>query len=504
MNLFRSERKLLVITLNEEYLKVVLWEERGQGGEVVSALRRDIREISEEEIPKTIQSAVGTMKAKSCRAVYVVTPQIATTKNIEVPSVDPNEIKSIINLQAGRHTPYSREEIIVGYANIGIYQRNYSKILLVIVNRDVIKKKITILEEAGITVHHVVFSPEVMASFYAKALGLSGKEETFGIIDVAAHTTDFVIGLSHKIVACRNIPIGAQELLKNKSGSGKKFFEEIKKSLDSYQAEDIEKTPSTYILAADIPLIKELRPQLQEVLDAPVKIAPYLDNIKIAPDIRDEIVSIEDDSFLDLIAAAAAYTKAQVDLIPEEVKMQLAIAEQAKEMGKAGILIAILLLVTCGIFISKIYFKNTQLDHLKAIYEPKHVEVEALEKIAGQTRLVKDYLTNRMTALKVIDELYKIIPDEIYLTNIVMDEKGTLKIQGISESMSQVFSFVTALEDSALFKNVKTTSTTAKKERGKDVAAFEIAFKLESAKDDEEEATEDKVATEKEKTKTGE
>jgi hypothetical protein len=32
-----------------------------------------------------------------------------------------------------------------------------------------------------------------------------------------------------------------------------------------------------------------------------------------------------------------------------------------------------------------------------------------------------------------------------------------------------------------LFENVKTKSTTAKKDRGKDVAVFEIVFKLSSA-----------------------
>ena len=46
--------------------------------------------------------------------------------------------------------------------------------------------------------------------------------------------------------------------------------------------------------------------------------------------------------------------------------------------------------------------------------------------------------------------------------------------------MSRVFSVVTDLETSPLFENVRTKSTTAKKERGKDVAAFEIVFKLSS------------------------
>ena len=78
-------------------------------------------------------------------------------------------------------------------------------------------------------------------------------------------------------------------------------------------------------------------------------------------------------------------------------------------------------------------------------------------------------------------------PDEIYLQSILLGEEGRINIQGISESMSRVFNFVTALEESEYFKSVKTTSTTAKKDRGKDVAAFEIVFRLESTDDEEDE-----------------
>jgi Tfp pilus assembly protein PilN len=59
-----------------------------------------------------------------------------------------------------------------------------------------------------------------------------------------------------------------------------------------------------------------------------------------------------------------------------------------------------------------------------------------------------------------------------------MDEDGTVTIDGISDSMSQVFSYVKALDDSAMFKEAKTKSTATKKDNGKDVATFEIEFKL--------------------------
>ena len=105
-----------------------------------------------------------------------------------------------------------------------------------------------------------------------------------------------------------------------------------------------------------------------------------------------------------------------------------------------------------------------------------------------------------MLSLEVVNELYAKIPEEIYLKNLTLDEDGTIHLQGISESRSTAFAFVTVLEDSPLFKKAKMISSNAQKDRGKDVSAFEISFKLESAPDEEstQEAPEEELkATEK-------
>jgi len=146
----------------------------------------------------------------------------------------------------------------------------------------------------------------------------------------------------------------------------------------------------------------------------------------------------------------------------------------------------VLLLFVTVMFFSQISFRNNFLARLKEDYAIKHRAVVALDRVAQKNRVVKDFVSSRMTVLEVINRLYQLIPQEIYLENVLIDEDGTITIRGVSESMSRVFNFVTALEESDLFKGVKTKSTTAKKDRGKDAAAFEIGFRLESAPDEEE------------------
>src|SRR3972149_3451470 len=47
--------------------------------------------------------------------VCVVPSKLLITKNVDMPSRDRKEIDKIVDLQAGRFTPYSRNEIVIDY-----------------------------------------------------------------------------------------------------------------------------------------------------------------------------------------------------------------------------------------------------------------------------------------------------------------------------------------------------------------------------------------------------
>jgi len=133
---------------------------------------------------------------------------------------------------------------------------------------------------------------------------------------------------------------------------------------------------------------------------------------------------------------------------------------------------------------SNIYFKDTFLNkNLIEQFASQKVQVQALEQQMNKAKLVREYIKNRMVSLDIIHELYAITPHSIYLNNITVDDQGVVTIDGIADSMSEVFSFVKSLDDSTLFKDAKTKSTSVKKDNGKDVAAFEIEFKLDSVKE---------------------
>lgn len=497
--MFNKDKDYISVSLSEETLKVLHLRISGGQPKIQNVVKRDVRGVAVEELPPLAHAAVSELGVKNVSAVYAVCANVVTTKNIEVPSLDPAEIKSIIDLQAGRHTPYAREEILVGFITIGVFQRNYTKVLLVIINREVLKKQLSVFENTGLRIEKVVFAPEAMARFYAQMLSVKNEDSPVGIINVMQYRTDFMIEFNSTVATCRSLPVGMTHLIKEGGSARDKLLDELGKSLEAYQNEDINKVPEVFYLTNEDAKLKEIQSSLQERLKANIKFLPCLEKMQGSqPALLKFVSDYGDDSFLDVLAAGISGDNLQVDLTPDEVKLQRTMEEKGRQVLRAIIFSIVIIFLVIFLFYSKGYFKGAMLEKLNDDYLDKQKSVIELDRIGHKTRIIKDFLRDRMVSLDIIQELYKLIPNEIYLENIRLEDDGSITVTGVSDSMSVIFNFITTLEESTLFKGVKTRSTTAKKERDKDVAAFEIGFRLESAKDETEAARKEKSGKDKE------
>jgi len=493
--MFSKNKDYLAISSVDECLKFAHVRVTPTDKQIVGVVKKDLRGIAPEEWPGIAKALVSELGVSKPSAIYVLSASAVTTKNIEVPSIDPVEIKSIIDLQAGRHTPYSREEILIGYINIGVFQRNYTKVLLVIVNRDQILKQVNILMQAGIKIEKVVFAPEATALFYAQVMKIKTDDLPVGIIDVSHDTTDFMVEWNKTIVTSRSIPVGMDQLIKEGEAAREKLLAELGQSVEVYQNEDIGKPPSQYILTCDDAKLQELQPAFMDKLKTNINVVPFLDHMTASQPVMLKLVSeYNDDSFLSVITAGMMLDQLRLDLTPDEIRSQRAMEEKGRQIIMLAIYGLIILVLVCAISFSKIYFRSVYLDKLKKDYAVKQKVVKVLDNVAQKTRIIKDYTSDRLVTLDTVKTLYDLIPEEMYLQSITFEDNGSILIQGVSESMSRVFNLVTALEESPLFKSVKTKSTSTKQERGKDVAVFELSFRLESAPDEvviEEDAVKD-------------
>ncbi len=483
--MFAKSNDYICVSLNDDVVRIVEVKGAGTFAKVTRVVSRDVKGLSEFDLPKVIRSAISGFNVKGSTVLSVVPANSVTTKNIEIPSTNPEEIKSIVSLQAGRHTPFAREEIQVGYVNLGVFKSNFSKVLLVIANKSTLKKQIDAFEKVGVKIKKILFAPEGMANFYSQVVSVTDSSKVTGIIDIGNYSTEFVISLNGKALSTRNIAVGKAQLSMEGQGAKDRLVDELKKTVDSYQSEDIEQVPSSYVLTTDDMNTKEIQEALKLKLGWDARIAPYIDAIKTTSDVTKKLTTdFSANSFLDIISSTLGVGSLQVDLIPEEFELKKTIEDQGKEVFKLFALGFIcLVLFACMIYI-RVYFHDVALNNLKKKYKGTHEQVVSLENQSMNAMVLENFLGTRMVSLDVINELYRNIPREIYLTSISLNEDSTIKVQGISDVPSLVYDLVVTLKDSALFKSVDITSTSSKKDRGKDVSVFDMVLKLQSAPDE--------------------
>lgn len=474
-----KQKDIIGIDFSSDQLMISQLKISSKNKEFVNLAKYPIAGINEAEIAQMIVKAFKDLNIKNPYVVNVIPLHLTITKNLEIPSLDVKEIKEIIDLQSGRQTPYAREEIIVDYINIGTYRQSYTKILLVIVTRAAIKKQFDIMEKAGLKIEKIIFAPEGASRACYSQIKKEVKDLPVGMVHIDSDFTDFIVALKGVPIFTRNIPIGVKHLVNDPLKSETKFIEELKNSLETYQSEDIDKSPQLLVLTGATEKIEQLEKLLITELHMPIQVIPYFNFIPLSSDLANMPVLTRSVSFFNITSAALFLKLMKVSLIPEEIKLKRAFEERAQELIKMSIYIICLILIAGSFFVSQLYFKGQYLKKLKNTNAVTDEEAKILEKAMEKMRMVKHYLANRGYSLEVVAAVYDILPKEVMLTNIKMDTEKKLHLKGTARAMSNVFSFVSALEESDYFSNVKTNYTTSRKKDDEDWADFGISCVLE-------------------------
>jgi Tfp pilus assembly PilM family ATPase len=468
-----GDSELVGIDLGSANLKVCCVKVTPSSKEIVSLTSRNTSGLSEDEVAKSLLVLTRELKLKKPHYVLCLATHLVITKNIEVPSTDPKEIREIINLQAGRHTPYSREEVIVDYIPVGTYKQNYTKVLLLIVNSSVVKKQFAILDKAGIKVDKAILAQEGLAAFTSRSFKFDPANPT-ALIHVDDSSTDFSITFKNKAIFIRSIPIGRQHLVTDRQKAEEKFLDEVKKSLDSYQVESVEKMPGMLILTGALDKADNLDSLLNEAVHIPVRMVDYFTSIPIANKAQNWQEMAQETSFLNVAAPLLALGECRTSFIPEEVKLKMALAQRGKDLMVTAVVLLGILIMSFMMMMTGVYFKNAYLKKLENKYRNLGSEAQKLENVFKKNSQVRVYLASRGSSVKVLTELYSLAPLNLELNYIKFEKDGKFIIRGTAESRSTIFSFVDSLEKSPYFKEVKNKNTTKRLEGSKELTDFEI------------------------------
>lgn len=457
---FFKQRKKIVTTLEigNHWLKVIQLEISRHGKKVVNLVKEDIKSLSDQEISEVIKKISKRLKIKNSTCFISVPRYYVTSRNLDLPSTNSDEIKEMIQLQIGKQTPYDKDEIISDYQIVENKSiEGYSKVMLIIVHRNIVQRFLDISEKAKLKVDEVGLSSEGLLDWGQISLDIKAKNKSYIFIDIGYENSDFEVFINNKLFFSKIVSIGAASF-NDKKETMKRLIQEINHFTYGYHNEiDNQEIEKIIITGAKEAVDALDQKTLQEEIGEDIEIVDQFKSINISESLfKDYYKIIENVSIIGIFGLSLQTNKKKISLLPQELLIEKEIKQRAKDIYILAILLILVPIFISGIFFSRNYRKKLYLSKIEDSLEDNKGKVNILKNKIKKIELVKQRIDNRGVSLNFLFEIHQAIPPEIYLSSIVFDGENRLIIKGSSAAMSDVFKFVSKLEESDFFRNVKT------------------------------------------------
>jgi type IV pilus assembly protein PilN len=174
----------------------------------------------------------------------------------------------------------------------------------------------------------------------------------------------------------------------------------------------------------------------------------------------------------------------KINLLPRERIRRVAVAPRILVGFVAVIVVAGLVLVTLYLNVQNALLRselaqvNTRIDELR----PQVAEVEALQRQINEARR-KEQLLRQIQAMRipwerVMNELRKTLPTDVWLNRVDAKGDGTLTFEGFGLSYESVARFMVSLNSSPVFMNADFRSGHKTSVANHDVISFAVTVQL--------------------------
>ncbi len=474
----KQNKTVTVLEISKSWLKVIQLEPYGGENRVSYLDAFEIAGLSEEDLVSKITEVRRKLKIDSDNLLLSTPHTMVITKNLNLPSVSPAEIEDMVDLQIGKQTPYSGDEIVKDHYLLGSHMEGYSKVLLVIAHRDLVQRYLRITEAAGLDLKKIGFSTEGFLEWGRFVCGEAISLDKAGIlVEIDYNTVDFEVIAEGNLIFSRNFSLGSFKASASGEDWQNKFIEEITRSVYAYQNEVTDKELGKIVISATRFAKKRLNQDfLEEKIGLPVEIIDQLGQMDKSSQALAAYGEFSEKnlSFANLVGSALSFDRQLIDLVPREVKLERGLRERGKDVYRIGIILIFILLLLSGLFLTKVYDKENYLNQIEARLFEVEGEARKLEAMARKIELAKDRANLRDLSLNLIYHAHKAVPPEIHLSAMIFDGKEGLVLRGDAEHTSEVHRLVDELEKSDYFENVQIERTSEQLEEGREFISFEV------------------------------
>ena len=460
----KKSKKRFVIEIGTHFLKIIFYQlpDRIKRSEF-----KNIANLSNRETSDLIKSILPEKEAKDSSGILYFPRNLLTIGTLHLPSTDYREIAQMVAVNASRQVPYPKEEIATGWHIISKDEAGYTDVFLVILQRSLVRRYLGILAAAGLGVEDIdVASETTLAWLLNKENELTNLHKAFFILNIDYDFTDLIICENKSIFMSHLISQGQRDLLEDKAGIAK-FIGEFKQVMGiistSFQGEKLNEV----LLCGTGKAFGILEKRLSEEFNFNVR------------SIKTEKVLSEEVSFVPLLGSIYRKEKERFDFDITEIKIRKEWKKRLKQFILLGSLLIYILLISLAIFLLQIHKRSLYLERLKLKYRVIEKESKDLGAVLKKIKLIEDVKNPENNFFYYLGKISEFAFPSCQLTNFEFEKNKKIIIRGRAVKMSDVFNFISQLENSKIFSKVETRYTKKIKEKDVQKNQFEIICYLE-------------------------
>ena len=474
---------LTVLSLDGQWLKLLQLEGAVGARRITKLLVCPVEGAGAEEILKAFQEACAT-EGVVPREVLIANPtHLCTIRLFSLPSTDSKEIRDIVSLQAEKHTPYAKEEILTDFKVLDRDRSGYSKVLLVIAHQDVVHRSVRVVETSGFPLDRVGCELEGLVNWFQlvkKKAGPPASADGVVIIEVDGSTTTVLVMQRGQLQFHRSLATGAEQLAEDPAQSGQRLVGELQRSLEAVEAEGMTGKIQEVILTGRIERLGELKTLMEQGLDVPVHLVSPWTGSELSEAARQASERLPEVSFASLVGLALS--PSQLDLTPEATKLRHAFEARAKALVTLGCQVVAALVLVSVLMVGRAQKQQRYYEALRSLYRQTTQEAATVEEGLRQLEFVQERLRHRGELLEAVSTLARFSAEGIKWDSLTFTEGEGLLLKGTSVELPKVYEFVAGLDGDPLFGQVEAKCVSKRKAGEQDVADFEITCPLASAK----------------------
>ena len=473
----------MVVEIGDDWLKMVCFEGSGRGRKVLGYGAVPIRDLAEIEVSQKIDAFIRDHSWRPQSVVVSHPAHNLTSRILHLPSKDPIEISDMVDLQAVKQTPYSREEITTGFYIIDTDATGYSEVLVVISHRETVSRYFRTVEIAGLLSQRITLSLEGTQNWLEL---VEAKEKTQEssitlLLDVDHANSDMLVLKDQKLIFSRSLGLGVKNITPWIPSVEEGFLAELQRTLEADELKD-QKIDKMILTGAGGEAVKNLGDALSRQLNIPCEVTPALSET-IEKKMDSQVVRPEEGasevSFASVLGLALSPKTMDINLIPAEIVIRKTLEERARDLAVMGTLLLALVSLASLVCFSKIQQRTNYLDELKKDYASIKGDAQEIDRLVSKMKLAKDQIVSSGGFLDVMRDVSEVMPPNITLSGFQYDGKErSVTLRGLSREMSSVFKFLSTLEAVPHLEFVKTRNVTKRTIEDREFAEFEIVANI--------------------------